>query len=177
MALLRRAGRAVREAESMELAQQLQQLLISCCQVLWLKNGVLLCRFQMGHVVAWMDPTLETGGAISCSCGHGTNGGPPATGPKLRAATFRSLFQWFRHGEIYPTANSQPNHWSCHFQKLSSDDAIKKTSHWLNLTKLSYLESDSVTRSTWTTKLTLFPESSRLRTWSATYLCCWAITL
>ena len=32
MALLRRAGRAVREAESMELAQQLQQLLISCCQ-------------------------------------------------------------------------------------------------------------------------------------------------
>ena len=40
MALLRRAGRAVREAESMELAQQLQQLLISCCQVHRLKTGV-----------------------------------------------------------------------------------------------------------------------------------------
>ena len=65
MALLRRAGRAVREAESMELAQQLQQLLISCCQVLWLKNGVLLCRFQMGHVVAWMDPTWRQEGQLA----------------------------------------------------------------------------------------------------------------
>ena len=140
----------------------------------------------MGHVVAWKCimwewiKHLETGGAIGCSCGHGTNGDPPATGPKLRAATFGSLLQrWVNMVRFIQLQVARIYHWSWCFSRVwaqwrgcQKDKSLIE--FWPNFPALKVTQ---WLRAPLTTKLTLFPESSRLRTWSATYLCGWAWTL